>query len=126
VQHVYSVGSEKCVVLENIQFATIVLRARRVGSPALALTKRAHYILECQYAAGRAKTKTQMLREKIQDLESKIKQLEQGVAAKITFPDSPATTPDHENSDLFDETDFSSAPGSGSVVVASQCLLGLH
>ncbi|KAG8973448.1 hypothetical protein FRB90_009928 [Tulasnella sp. 427] len=70
---------------------------------------------DCQYAAGRAKTKTQLLREKIQDLESKIRALETASAARHSEGGSPAgdsSSSSPHNGSSADPDDFLGSPGS--------------
>ncbi|KIO32536.1 hypothetical protein M407DRAFT_105280 [Tulasnella calospora MUT 4182] len=70
---------------------------------------------DCQYAAGRAKTKTQLLREKIQDLESKIRALETASAARHSEGNSPAgdsSSSSPHNGSSADPDDLIGSPGS--------------
>ncbi|KAG8861218.1 hypothetical protein FRB96_003168 [Tulasnella sp. 330] len=60
---------------------------------------------ECTYAAGRAKTKTQLLREKIQDLENKIKALEQQSGSQAGSGESSSSSPYAENGGFDDQDD---------------------
>ncbi|KAG9038432.1 hypothetical protein FRB95_001289 [Tulasnella sp. JGI-2019a] len=60
---------------------------------------------ECTYAAGRAKTKTQLLREKIQDLENKIKALEQQSGSQAGSGESSSSSPYPENGVYDDQED---------------------
>ncbi|KAG8899588.1 hypothetical protein FRB99_006563 [Tulasnella sp. 403] len=69
-----------------------------------------HSKADCQYAAGRAKTKTQLLREKIQDLESKIRALEQHSSARhASSPgESSSSSPNNGSSGDQDDAEFPS------------------